>query len=125
MKVIDAIHEADALKANVFSQKAKITWLSRLDQRIKLEVFDTHLYNDGEEEITFTGYTPDDGEKELLVHEPYAELYIHWLEAQIDYSNMEYDGFNAANAMFEAVYEQFRNHYNETHKPRGRKKTYF
>ena len=125
MKVIEAINEVDNLKANMFTLQDKIKWLSRLDLRIKEQIIDKYEYNEGEEEVTFSGYGPDDTEAELLVGEPYAEMYIHWLEAQIDYNNTEYDGFNAANAMFESVYSSFRNAYNASHLPKGRKRIYF
>lgn len=125
MKVIEAINEADSLKANALPLSMKIKWLSRLDLRIMREIVDTHEYNEGEEEISFDGYTDEDTEEELLAPEPYAEMYIHWLSAQIDYYNMELDGFNAANAMFESVYENFRNAYNASHKPKTARKKYF
>ena len=125
MKIHDAISEADTLKPNMFGEKEKIKWLSRLEMRIYQEIICTHKYNEGEEEITFTGYGEDDGEKELLVGEPYDEMYIRWLEAQIDYNNMEYDGFNNSNAVFESVYSSFRNAYNASHMPRGSRKTYY
>ncbi len=125
MKVIEAIHEADNLDPNLYSVPDKIAWLSRLDLRVKREVFDTHKYNEGETPVEFDGYGPDDTDEELLVGEPYAEMYIHWLEAQIAYNNREYDGFNAANALFESVYSAFRNAYNEEHMPLGVRKRYY
>ena len=66
MKIHDAIAEVDTLKPNMFGEKEKIKWLSRLDTRIYQEIICTHEYNEGEEEITFDGYTEGDGEKELL-----------------------------------------------------------
>lgn len=125
MKIIEAINEADMLKANALPATIKIKWLSRLDQRIKREIIDTHEFNEGEEEPAPINYTPESTETELLVPEPYAEMYTHWLSAQIDYYNMELDGFNAANAMFESVYENFRNAYNASHRPKSARKRYF
>ena len=125
MKISEAIHEADYLEPNQYDVQDKIKWLSRLDLKIKHEVFDTHRYNDGEEEVTFDGYADDDVDAELLVGEPYAEMYIHWLQAQINYHNREYDGFNAANAMFDSVYSSFRNHYNSEHMPIGCRKRFY
>ena len=86
MKLHDAIAEVDNLKPNMFDEKSKIKWLSRLETRIYQEIICTHEYNGGETEITFDGYGEGDGEKELLVGEPYDEMYIRWLEAQIDYN---------------------------------------
>ena len=125
MTIREAITEADNLKPNMYQDPDKIRWLSRLDRRIYNEILLTHELNDGETLPEFTGYGETDNEEELLVGEPYDELYIHWLEAQIDYADMEYDGFNAANAVFEGVYSAFRNAYNASHMPKGKSKIYF
>ena len=125
MTIHDAIAEVDSLKPNMFGEKDKIRWLSRLDARIYEEIILTHRYNEGEEEVSFAGYGEDDGEKELLVGQPHDELYLRWLEAQIDYHNMEYDSFNNSNAVFDAVFSSFRNAYNQSHMPKGTMKIYY
>ena len=125
MTIHDAIAEVDSLKSNMFSEKEKIRWISRLEARIYQEIICTHQRNEGEEEISFTGYGEDDGEKELLVGQPHDELYLRWLEAQIDYHNMEYDSFNNSNAVFDAVFSSFRNAYNQSHMPKGTRKIYY
>ena len=125
MTIHDAIAEVDSLKSNMFSEKDKIRWISRLEARIYQEIICTHQRNEGEEEISFTGYGEDDGEKELIVGQPHDELYLHWLEAQIDYHNMEYDSFNNSNAVFDAVFSSFRNAYNQSHMPKGTRKIYY
>lgn len=125
MTVHEAIAEADLLKPNMFGEAEKIKWLSRLETRIYEEVICTHKYNEGEEPITFNGLKEGDGEKELLVGQPYDEMYIHWLEAMIDYHNMETEGFNNANAVFESVYGSFRNAYNQSHRPKSARKRFF
>ena len=125
MTIHDAIAEVDSLKPNMFGEKDKIRWLSRLEARIYQEIICTHQRNEGEEEIIFTGYGEDDGEKELIVGQPHDELYLHWLEAQIDYHNMEYDSFNNSNAVFDAVFSSFRNAYNQSHMPKGTRKIYY
>lgn len=126
MTIDEAISKVDALKPNMYPEKEKIKWLSQLEARIYKEIISTHLYNEGEEEISFTGYTEEtDGDTVLIVGEPYDELYIHWLEGKIDYNNMEYGGFNSANSMFESVFGSFRNAYNASHMPKSVRKTYF
>lgn len=126
MTVHEAIAETDHLKPNMYDESDKIRWLSRLEGRIFQEIIATHKFNDGEEEITeFTPFTPDDGQKELFVGEPYDELYLRWLEAQIDYNNMEFDSFNNSNAVFESVFGAFRNAYNRSHMPKSASNIYY
>ena len=116
----EAIEDIDELKPNMYKAGVKATWLARLEMRIYREIIGKH-------EDKWSRY-PDEAidlDSKLLVDEPYAEIYTHWLAAQIDLKNMEVDGFNANNAMFESVYSAYRNFYNSQHMPRGRKKTYF
>ena len=126
MTIREAITDADNLKPNMYQDQDKIRWLSRLDGRVQQEVLDTHEYNEGEEPPEFDGYTPDTpGDTELLVPAPYDEMYVRWLEAQVDYANREFDAFNNSNAMCESVYASFRNAYNRSHMPKGARKVYY
>lgn len=117
MTLIEAISRIDNLKHNTFSHEEKVAWLSRLDYMVKREILDTHEGGDGD---GFTGYDlSSDVETQLLVPPPYDEMYLRWLEAQIDYCNGEFGRFNNAMEMFQADYQGFRNFYNRTHMPRG------
>lgn len=125
MTIQEAINEVDNLKPNMFKLTDKIKWLNRLDKRVYEEIICTHEIHEGEQAVEFTEYTADDTDKTLLVGEPYAEMYLRWMEAQIDYQNMEYDAFNNSNQVFESVYMSFRNAYNRSHMPKGMRKIYY
>ena len=123
MKLIEAINKIDALKQNSFSTPEKIGWLSTLDGIVKCEIIDTH---EGAEDIDFKGYdesTPND--TELLVPAPYDDVYIKWLEAQINYGNGEIGKYNNSMTMFNSAYGTFERFYNRTHMPKGKKLKYF
>lgn len=64
-------------------------------------------------------------EEKLLVPAPYDEVYIRWLEAQIDYANGEYGRYNNSMTMFNASYSAFRNYWNRTHMPKGKRYKFF
>ena len=133
MKLIDAINEVNNLKPNMYELPEKIKWLSRLDLRIFEQILLTHELSEEEREpylndsgeLAFDGYDENDQDKELIVHEPYDEIYTHWLSAQTDWNNREFIGFNSSNAMFEATYGAFRNAFNQTHMPKSARKRYF
>ena len=77
-------------------------------------------------DIMFDGY--DDGtdlQTELLITEPYDKAYLLWLEAQIDYYNGEYDKYNNAMDTFYEAFDGFKNYYNRTHMPKGKKFKFF
>ena len=123
MKIIDAINRLDAIKHNTYSQSDKLNWLSRVDGMVKKHIIDTH---EGADSVTFTGYDDStDFSTELLVPAPYDEIYLRWMEAQIDYNNGEYNKYNNAILMFNADYEAYQNAYNRTHMPKSKSFKYF
>lgn len=123
MKIIEAINKIDSLKHNTFAQSDKVEWLSRLDAMVKNEIIDTHECS---EIIYFVGYDDStDLQTELLIPEPYAEVYLRWMEAQIDYYNGEYKKYNNSISMFNTAYNGYKNYYNRTHMPMGSKLKYF
>ena len=123
MKIIEAISQIDDLKHNTYSEADKIGWLSRLDSMVKRLIIDTH---EGGDKVTFTGYDDStDLETELLVPAPFDEVYLRWLEAQIDYTNGEYDKYNNAILMYQTSYDGYANHYRRTHMPKSTAIKYF
>jgi hypothetical protein len=122
MKIIEAIHKIDDLKHNTYSRADKVVWLSRMDSMVKRLLIDTH---DGGE-VAFTGYNADtDPETVLLIPEPFDEVYLRWMEAQIDYHNGEYAKYNNSIDMFNTAWAAYKNYYNRTHMPKGRKMKFF
>jgi hypothetical protein len=121
MTIAEAIARLDNLKFNTYSQEQKISWLSELDGRIKLKIIDTH---EGHEQISFSGYNQDTPKDTvLLVGSPFEDIYLRWMEAQVDYCNKEFDLYNSSITMFNAALTQLENHYNMHHMPlsRGRR----
>ena len=115
MTIMDAIYRIDAIKPNSYSQSEKIKWLSTLDGTVKSEIIDTH---EGGEGVVFNGYNENaELSTELLIPAPYDDIYLRWLEAQIDYANGEYGKFNNSIAMYNTAYVAFTNYYNRTHMP--------
>ena len=123
MTIAQAIAQLDSLKHNTFSQEQKVAWLGRVEAMIKKHIIDTHV---GGDKVIFEGYGPDvDLQTELMAPEPFDEMYLRYLEAQVDYHNMEYDGYNQAISLFKAAYNGFERWYNRTHMPLGGKMKYF
>ena len=119
MTIIEAINRLDALKFNTYSQSEKVEWLSSLDRRIRKEIIDTH---EGAPSSEFSGYDDDTPvSTELLVPAPYDEVYLRWMEAQIDYHNGEFGRYNNSVTMFNNAYSAYERSYNRTHMPLGNK----
>lgn len=123
MTIIGAISLIDALKPNGYTQIDKIGWLSTLDGMIKNEIIDTH---EGGESITFNGYDDTTSiDTVLLVPAPYDDIYVRWLEAQIDYANGEYNKYNNSITLYNSAYSGFEKYYHRTNKPISKAWTHF
>lgn len=115
MTIIEAIGIINERKPNNYTELDKVGWLSELETMIKNDIIDTH---EGGEGVIFNGYDQNtDTETELLLSEPYDDLYIKWLETKIDYYNAEYGKYNNSTIAFNNAYSAFERYYNRTHKP--------
>ena len=118
MTIIDAINRADRLKPNTYSQQDKVRWLSNLDGVVKREIIDTH---EGGEDVIFEGYNDETLlTTELLIPAPYDEVYVRYLEMQIDYANGEYAKYNNSAAAYNTAFSAFEKYYNRDHMPRSK-----
>lgn len=118
MTILDAIHRVDTLKPNSYSQIQKINWLSALDGVVKNEIIDTH---EGGESVSYKPYIESELTTPLLIPAPYDDIYIRWLEAQIDYANGEYGKYQNSMTMYNSAYTVYERYYNRTHMPKGNK----
>lgn len=123
MTIMGAINRLDLAKPNVYSQDEKVKWLSTLDGMVKTEIIDTH---EGADNVSFLEYDENTPlTQSLLIHHPYDNVYIKWLEAQIDYANGEYDKYNNSITSFNTALLAYEKYYNRTHKPVCKKFTHF
>lgn len=88
MTIREAIAMADDIKPNAFETATKLAWLNRLEGTLASEVFLL-----APEEVRQLRYAPGELDAELLVDAPYDDLYVLWLEAQIDRANGEYNKY--------------------------------
>lgn len=123
MTIGQAIQLVDRLKPNSYSDALKISWLSKLDGQINIEIFRTHegnpLITEENETGEFTGYVPDSPQDtELLVPFPYDEdVYSYYLQARIDQENAEIAKYNQSIALYNSAINAFQSAWNRTHLP--------
>lgn len=107
MTINGAISAIDARYLNTLPRPDKVKYLSKLDHLIAKNITSTQ----------FNGYTDEtSGDTELLVGEPYTDIYIFWLQGWIDYWNGEYDKYNSAMLMYQSLYDAFAKDYAANHK---------
>lgn len=111
MTIQEAISGVDSLQPNTFTREEKLAWLCRVEAMVKAQILD--CYADAPE---VSPYTPDtDPETTLLVGAPWEELYLRYLQAQMDLANGETTRYANSAALYNSLFNGYRNHYNRTH----------
>ena len=106
MTIREVIETVDRLKPNTYSDRDKLRWLGELETLVREQI--TGLYEKNEEPVA--GFDETAGkDTALTAPAPYDQMYLRYLEAQIDYHNAEYDRYNNAIALFQAVFDSYRN----------------
>ena len=106
MTIHEAITLVDSHKHNTYSDRDKLRWLSVLEAMVQQMIAEAG----GEKLLPFPGFDDEtSGDTALTAPAPYDEMYLRWLEAQIDYHNAEFDKYNNALSMFQAVFDSYRN----------------
>lgn len=103
------IEELDSVKPNAYSEEDKYKWIARLDGMISLEV-----YGD-KEPVQYN--LPKDADKELLVAEPFADIYVLYCAAMVDFHNREYNNYNNSAMMFGERLEAYKRYYIQRNAP--------
>ena len=115
MTIRQAFERTDALKFNTYTTADKVMWLSHLEWDIVRNIMEAH---EGGDQFGFFGYDSDtDPETVLLAPEPYDQMYLRYLESQIDYHNGEMDRYNVSAMLFNNLYESYANWHSRNHKP--------
>lgn len=105
----EVIERNDKIKPNAYSEQTKAGWLYRLDGKISAEI----MHIDPPAQYQY----PEDGDKELLVPEPYDEIYDYCLHTMIDYYNREINSYNNSMMMLNDAWWKFAQHYIRHNQP--------
>lgn len=106
MTAQEAIRWVDDKKHNVYSVEDKLIWLSQVEA----------MAGELAQRFGEAGQTGTvEPETVLSVQAPYDQLYLRWLEAQMDYTSQEYLKYNNAMAVFNTLWTEYANHYCRKH----------
>lgn len=123
MTIQEAIDRIDTLKPNKFKAQQKVAWLSDLDGMVWREII---LAHEGVEPgKTFDGYDQDtDRATDLLVPEPYTDIYQHYMASQMDIANMESGKYAQDTVLFGNAWTTLGDYWTRTHMPLMRVRQY-
>lgn len=116
MTVREAIDKTDALMPNVCAYAKKASLLAALDERTENEFFS---YFSDNARCFSGGYEEPD--KELLIPDPFSELYVSYLALKTALSEGDVAAFSNFSQLFNTEYLAFKNWYIRFHTPLGRK----
>ena len=103
MKIGEAISYTRSLSGNAVDDNTLCRWLSELDGRLMLDFYK------GSEWMSYS--LPQDEDHELLVPFPWDELYVHYLEAMVYYSNGEFERYRNSYEMYNKKELDYRQWY--------------
>lgn len=100
MTAREAMTFVDGKMHNVYSEADKLHWLTRV------ETMAGELAERFGIDPPVLPLTP---ETELSIPTPWDQIYLRWLEAQINYANQEYLKYNNAMTVFNALWNEYAN----------------
>ena len=113
MKVKTAIDLAYLrMPGNSYSVQDMCTWLTSLEK-----MWVKFLNQLGYEGIA-TIVTEEEGDRELLIEEPYCECYVLWLVMKMHYYNGEIELYNNSAEAFNKMFEEAKRGFIRENKPR-------
>lgn len=114
MTATEAIDELDAMHPNQFERAQKRRWLTRCEARLTREIVNTHQ---GGEDAKSVEITAENEGEALRAPAPYDELYVWYLQAQVDQANGELTRYNNSVALFNQAYQDYADAVNRTAAP--------
>lgn len=115
MKVKDVLNYVTETRHDQYGEDIKMDWLNKVEAQVYLDILSRARGYQGE--LPYYKWD-EDADTELLVPHPYDELYVHYIEAMIDYTNGEFARYNNSLAVFEDSWNDFAAYYRRTHFPK-------
>ena len=147
MTVEELIQKYNAERQNLTDDRQKILWLRRLERMVINDVILTHelpgarlrdaenvehpiigglptdaYVEDDSLHLNDSGVIDNDEEfgpkTELLIPEPYDDVYMYYIDQRIAYNNNDTRRYNAASTSFNNAYITYQQWYNRNHRAR-------
>lgn len=115
MTISEAITQLQAVKENQYDDETLVRWISDLEGILYEDVVKNH---EGSADIPHGRYSVDtDMDTVLMVLEPYSDIYIKYLMAQVDYHNAEMQRYTNSMIMYNVALDAFAGWYNRNNMP--------
>ena len=113
MTIREAIDRVDGLRPNAVSETEKRLWLAQLDGAVRRQIHGQH-----EDNQAVGGADVKQGDDTvLLAEEPYTNLYLYWLMAQVDLALGELTRYNNDMMLYNLALTEYAVDYKRRHLP--------
>lgn len=107
------VAEIETVKPHEFPKETVTRWLTEVENAAVEQIFNHAEGTD----IRFERYDYElDHEKEMNIPDRFADVYLNYAAAKIDYANREYGGYNNAVAMYQAAFDELAAYWKRTHR---------
>lgn len=122
MTVAEALAQIREIKPNPYPDETLVRYLNTLDAMLKTELLSWHeapkkSTEDEEPEENNDPYSVLSPNTVLLVPDPYSEIYIRYLSAQIDLNNGELARYNNSMILYNTALSAYADYVNRTQRP--------
>lgn len=111
MTVSELINKFQRLKPNQMDTADILSWLTNVDQTVTIEILQPRTQESKELPV----YTAVD-DTPLLIPTPYAEAYVFYLAAMVDFWTQDMNGYNNSMYAYSTMFSNYRDYYNRTFK---------
>jgi hypothetical protein len=114
MKVREILAEIDQIRPNAYTDGEKIGFLNTIEGRVYTDIYQKAEGFEGE----FVPFKEGEEDRELSVPVPFADLYLYFLMAKVDFHNGDSGRYNDTMVLYNDAWDQYAAHYRENHKPK-------
>ncbi len=114
MTINEAIVKFRRLKPNQMDVNDVLAWLTNVDQTVTIEVLQPRT----DSVLALPVYNAID-DTELLIPSPYADAYMYYLAAMVDFWTLDIKGYNNSLYAYTTMLGNYKDYYNRMHKVLG------
>lgn len=111
MTVAEMLAKFKRLKPCQIDTQDLLAWLTNVDQTVVIEI----LQPRSQDVIKMPEYT-EANDTQLLIPSPYADAYVFYLGAMVDFWTQDTNGYNNGMYAYSSMFNNYRDYYNRTFK---------
>lgn len=118
MTAAEIIQKYDDSRVNQISGDQKLKWLKAMDQMLMAETVLTHELPEKLQDVDLDTYFDSWGmNSQMLIDEPWDELYIHYLDNKAAWMQNDSKRYNSTTVLYDNFLLSYKGWYNRNYRP--------